>query len=148
MKKFAKVMGVVLAVALMSVLFTGCVLTAEKATEKLKKKEYTVISTVSESDGSILGDLGSLVSKGTAKAIATATGAKDVVIGSKTEDGKTEIVYITYFENKDDAKKMAESKDEFMKKAGITEDKDNEFVFKQSGNAVVLGTKKAVKIVA
>ena len=137
MKKFAKVMGVVLAVALMSVLFTGCVLTAEKATERLEKKEYTVVSTASDNTAAA-----------SLKVIVGLLGAEDIVSGTKVEDGKTEIVMVIYFKEKDDAKKIAEDKDALMKKLNIKEDADNEIVMKQSGNAVVIGTKKAVKIVA
>ncbi len=137
MKKFAKVMCAVLAVALVTVLFTGCVLTAEKATEKLEKKDYTVVSTTS--DNAAAAGL---------KMLVGLLGAEDIVSGTKTEDGKTESVMIIYFKEKDDAKKMAEDKDALMEKLGVKEDKDNEIVMKQSGNAVVIGTKAAVKLVA
>ncbi len=140
MKKFAKVMGVVLAVALMSVLFTGCVLTAEKATEKLKDKQYTVIST---QDSAAL------------KAAVGLAKLEDVVSGTKLEDGKTEGVIIFYYKEKDDAKKAKENEEQFkkdmkniMELCRVEESEDNPFVFKQSGNAVVMGTQKAVKVVA
>ena len=140
MKKFAKVMCTVLAVALLSVMFTGCVLTAEKATEKLKKKEYTVVST---QDSQLLRTAAGLV------------GLEDVVSGTIVVDGKTETVTIFYYKEKDDAKKAAENEEQFkqdmkgvMSALNIKESDDNPFVFKQSGNAVVMGTKNAVKVVA
>ena len=130
----------VLAVALAAVMFTGCVLTAEKATEKLKKKDYTVVSTA---DSTAL------------KGLVGIAGLEDVVSGTKTEDGKVETVTIFYYKNKDDAKKAKENEEQFKKDMKsimdllrIEESDDNPFVFKQSGNAVVMGTSKAVKVVA
>lgn len=134
MKKFAKVFSMMLVVALAAVMFTGCVLSAEKATEKLKKKDYTVVSSADSGLGAAV-----------IKAAAGVLKAEDIVWGAN-KDGET--VYIVYFKEKEDAKKVAEDKKKLMKELKIDESKDDEIVMKQSGNAVVIGTKKAVKLVA
>ena len=139
MKKFAKVLSVVLAVMLLSVMFTGCVAKADKTEAKLDKKGYTVTSTQSSN----------LISKSAAQAKAALVGAakvEDLVTGTKTEDGKVESVWVIYYKETADAKEMMENKDDLKKTFG-SDDSDN-IVVKRSGKVVIVGTKKAVKVVS
>ena len=117
MKKFAKVMSVVLAVMLVSVMFVGCVGSADKTAEKLEKKGYIVTNT-----------------PGLLK-------VESIVTGTKTEDGKIESVTVTYYKEVEDAKKAKEDADKAKKDS-------DDIVVKRSGKAVIVGTKKAVKVVS
>ena len=131
MKKFAKVMAVMMVAVIALALLVSCAPNSDpdKALSALKENGYTAAR-----DSLIVP---------TALTLVGVKGIEVVISGTKVVDGTTEHVTIIYFNNSssandawDDVKKYAEDN---------KDDKDSNWVFAKSGAMIYYGTSAAIK---
>ena len=131
MKKFARVMAVMMVAVIALAMLVSCAPNSDpdKALSALKENGYTAAK-----DTLIVP---------VALAIAGVKGIDVVISGTKTSDGNTEHVTIIYFNNSasandawDSVKKYAEDN---------KDDKDSNWVFAKSGAMIYYGTNAAIK---
>ncbi len=142
MKKFTKVLALVLVTVFAAVLMVACAPSTnpEKAEKALKDEGYTVVR-VSDGSASIAGV------KIDASNYLNALGAEDsdltaVVYGVKGLIGG-ESITILYFKDSATAKEYWDKAQEQYGKDDS--DKDSDYVIKRSGKMIYFGTKAAVK---
>lgn len=137
MKKFAKVMALVMVVAMSLALLVACGPNSDpdKAESALKNNEYvTVKSTVLVKGLAVFGINGVMAS----------------VTGTKVTDEASEVVFILYFNNADSANESWDSAQKNIKKIMDTlnieyKGDDSDLTIKKSGSLIYCGTSAAIK---
>lgn len=125
MKKFAKIMALMLVVAMGVAMLVACAPASdpEKALSALKKNGYTA---------------------GKVNAIIGVKGIDCVVSGSNGTEGKEGHVTIVYFTSKDAADSAWESVQKYAKEKD-SESKDSDWKIKKSGKMIYWGDSNGIK---
>ncbi len=133
MKKCAKIIALSLVAVLALAVLVACAPNSDpdKAVKALEKNGYTAAK-----DETII------------PAALRLLGVKDidcVISGTKTEDDKTETVTVIYFGSADAAKDAWDEVQKYAEDKKDDDEKDSDWVCKQSGAMIYYGTKAGVK---
>ena len=128
MKKFAKVMAVMMVAVIALALLVSCGPNSnpDKAEAALKKNGYTA---------------GKAVAVLTSLAVLNVKGVETAISGTKLENGKMERVTIIYFDNSSSANDAWDS----VKQYADDNKDENNWVFAKSGAMIYYGTSAAIK---